>query len=296
MSDSSTCPHQPNQPFLTGAAKVAGVIGSPIHHSLSPRLHGAWIRALGLDATYAPFTTTTERFRYLVEGLRGGVVAGLNVTLPFKSLALTHADKIEDTARRAGAANLLLFHPNGEIEARNTDGLGLLYALERQAPGWRANAGPVAILGAGGAARGAVVALRDAGATDIRIINRTRSRAEDLANDLDCSAFEFSAANIAFDGVMTLVNTTSAQLESGDQLPAPTTSASGAVAMDMVYKPLQTPFLELCALSGFRCVDGLDMLIGQAIPSFEALFGQTPPVEVDARRLLLANDAGGTLT
>jgi len=279
---------QPSGPaLLTGAAKVAGVIGSPILHSLSPRLHGAWINALGLDAVYAPFSTTTERFPDLLEGLRGGVLTGLNVTLPFKSLALNLADRAEDQAKRAGAANLLIFHGNGEIEARNTDGLGLLYAFARQAPGWRADAGPIAILGAGGAARGAVVALKDAGAVDIRILNRTRSRAEALADALGCKAFGLSEADAAFDGVFTLINTTSAQLEGSGALPTPPKSAPDAVAMDMVYKPLQTPFLQHCAQRGYRCVDGLDMLIGQAIPSFEALFGRRPPMDVDARQILL---------
>ena len=279
------------QAFLTGAAKVAGVIGSPIHHSLSPRLHGAWIRTLGLDAIYAPFTTSTERFPILMEGFRGGVISGLNVTLPFKSLALSLADEAGSAAKRAGAANLLLFHDNGKIEARNTDGLGLLYAFERQAPGWSADSGPITILGAGGAARGAVVALQDAGATDIRIVNRTRSRAEQLASDLGCQAFDFSDAETAFDGTMTVINTTSAQLENGGELPSPPKPRADAVAMDMVYKPLRTPFLAHCLSQGYRCVDGLDMLIGQAIPSFEALFGQAPPEETDARRVLLGNDA-----
>lgn len=274
--------------LLTGRAKVAGVIGSPIDHSLSPRLHGAWIRALGLDAVYAPFTTTIDGFPGLIGGLRGGVVTGLNVTLPFKTIALSLADKVQDQARRAGAANLLLFHANGEIEARNTDGLGLLYALERQAPGWSANSGPITILGAGGAARGAVVALKDAGATDIRILNRTRSRAEDLARDLDCRAYDFADFAVAFDGMMTLINTTSAQLDGNDALPTPPRAPTSAVAMDMVYKPLRTPFLQRCSELGYRCVDGLDMLIGQAVPSFAALFGEPPPDSVDARRVLLS--------
>jgi len=251
----------PRQALLTGAAKVAGVVGSPVRHSLSPRLHGAWIRALDLDASYVPLTTSSERFPYLIEGLRGGVFAGLNVTLPFKSLVLTLADNVEDVARRAGAANLLIFKDNGEIEARNTDGLGLLYAFGRQAPGWFAASGPIAILGAGGAARGAVIALQDAGATDIRIVNRTRSRAEYLANDLGCTAFDFRDADSAFDGAMTVINTTSAQLEEGGELPSPPKPTADAVAMDMVYKPLQTPFLEHCHRLGYRCVDGLDMLI-----------------------------------
>ena len=275
--------------LLTGAARVAGVIGSPIRHSLSPRLHGAWIRALGLDAIYAPFTTNAERFSALLDGLRGGVVVGLNVTLPFKSLALSLADRVEDSARRAGAANLVLFHENGEIEARNTDGLGLMYAFARQAPGWRAGAGPITILGAGGAARGAVVSLKDAGATDIRILNRTRSRAVHLASELGCSAFGFDESGAAFDGVITIINTTSAQLDGAGELPEPPERATDTVAMDMNYKPLRTPFLDLCAQRGYRTVDGLDMLIGQAIPSFEALFGRAPPIDLDARQVLLAN-------
>jgi len=288
MKESLERPTSSEDRLLTGRAKVAGVIGSPIAHSLSPRLHGAWIRSLGLDAVYAPFTTTIDGFPRLIEGLRGGVVAGLNVTLPFKTIALSLSDNVQDQAGRAGAANLLLFHANGEIEARNTDGLGLLYALERQAPGWSADAGPITILGAGGAARGAVVALKDAGATDIRILNRTRSRAEDLAQDLDCRAYDFGDSRAAFDGVMTLINTTSAQLDGTDALPAPPCATPGAVAMDMVYKPLKTPFLQRCSELGYRCVDGLDMLIGQAVPSFAALFGETPPECVDARRLLLS--------
>ena len=291
MKESLEWPTSSEDRLLTGRAKVAGVIGSPIAHSLSPRLHGAWIRSLGLDAVYAPFTTTIDGFPRLIEGLRGGVVAGLNVTLPFKTIALSLSDNVQDQAGRAGAANLLLFHANGEIEARNTDGLGLLYALERQAPGWSADAGPITILGAGGAARGAVVALKDAGANDIRILNRTRSRAVDLAQDLDCRAYDFGNSRAAFDGAMTLVNTTSAQLDGTDALPAPPHAQRGAVAMDMVYKPLKTPFLQQCSELGYRCVDGLDMLIGQAIPSFAALFGEPPPEDVDARRLLLSGSS-----
>lgn len=272
---------------ISGAATVAGVVGSPIRHSLSPRLHGAWIRALALDAVYAPFTTSTDGFPKFIEGLRGSGLAGLNVTLPFKTMALALADDSDDAARRAGAANLLLFHPEGIIQARNTDGLGLLYALRRQAPEWRADAGPIVIIGAGGAARGAVVALQSAGANEIRIVNRTRSRAEGLSNEFKCQAFDFFEFPLACDGVMTVINTTSAQLEGGGSLPAPPAAKVGAVAMDMVYQPLVTPFLDACRSMGYQCVDGLDMLIGQAIPSFEALFGRAPPEGMDVRALLL---------
>lgn len=278
---------------LTGAAQVAGVIGNPIRHSLSPRMHGAWIRALDLDAAYVPLSTTTDHFSQLINGFRTGVIRGLNVTSPFKALALALADQVEDQARKAGAANLLLFHADGAIEARNTDGLGLIYALERQATGWRADWGPITIIGAGGAARGAVAALTQAGARDIRILNRTRSRAEELAIELDCRAFDFSEAERAFDGALTIINTTSAQLDGSDTLPAPPITQAHAVAMDMVYKPLHTPFITECARRGYRCVDGLDMLIGQAIPSFEAFFGHVPPNGFDIRSHLLADEPEG---
>src|SRR5580692_21394 len=166
---------------ITGAAMVAGVVGSPVTHSLSPLIHGAWIEAARLDAVYAPFAATIEDFGLFVKSLRGGVIRGLNVTVPFKERALELATRVSDAAQRAGAANLLIFEPTGAIVADNTDGVGLLAALAEQAPGFDVGSGPAVILGAGGAARGAVAALVDAGAPEVRIINRTHERAEALA-------------------------------------------------------------------------------------------------------------------
>jgi shikimate dehydrogenase len=209
------------------------------------------------------------------------------VTVPFKEEALALADFADDAARLSGAANLLLFHEDGRIEARNTDGLGLLYAFSQQAPDWRPAAGPIVLLGAGGAARGAVAALKLAGASDIRILNRTRSRAETLARELGARAFDFGEADKAFDGALCLINATSGQLSGEANLPLPGWAAAGAVAMDMVYKPLFTPFLQHAKARGFRTVDGLDMLIGQARHSFSAFYGVAPPAEPDVRALLL---------
>ncbi len=283
-----------NRRYLTGAAKLAGVVGYPITHSLSPRLHGAWIEAAGLDAAYVPLAPDEPGFESLIEGFRGGVFSGVNVTLPFKERALHLADVADPLARMAGAANLLLFRKDGSIEARNTDGEGLLYALRQQAPHWKADMGPVTVLGAGGAARGAVAALSLAGAANIRVLNRTMGRAEALSALLPCKAFDWKDATAAFDGVMTLINATSGQLEGASELPLPEKAVSpDAVAMDMVYTPLATPFLIATNQKGFLPVDGLDMLIGQARPSFEAMFGIAPPNELDARALLLGalNDA-----
>lgn len=165
---------------LTGAAIVAGVCGAPIKHSMSPVIHNAWIAAAGLDAAYVPFAPAEDRFEAFIDGLRGGAIAGLNVTIPFKERALAAADTASDLARMAGAANLLIFEADGSIRADNTDGPGLLAAIAAQAPGFDVSAAPVVILGAGGAARGAVAALLLAGAPQVRIVNRTLARAQEL--------------------------------------------------------------------------------------------------------------------
>ena len=285
MTDLQSCPPS-RDGLLSGAARLAGVVGSPIRHSLSPRLHGAWIRALALDAVYAPLPVHPDDFDQTVPHLGRLGFRGINVTLPFKERALKLADSATERARRAGAANVLLFEPDGGVIADNTYGEGLLYALHRQAQGWRADLGPITILGAGGAARGAVAALAAAGATDIRILNRTRARADALTEAAPCTAFSWDRAAAAFDGAATVINATSGQLTGDAPLPLPPASDPPIVVMDMVYKPLITPFLAAARSAGHRVVDGLDMLIGQAAPAFEAFYGAPPP-PIDIRAVLL---------
>lgn len=272
---------------ITGAAMVAGIIGRPVTHSLSPVLHNAWIEAAGLNAVYAPLAPTAEGFSALVNGLRGGVIRGVNVTIPFKEEALAAADEASDHARLAGAANLLLFREDGTVFADNTDGLGMLGALAAQAPGFDPKGGPAVILGAGGAARGAAAALFLAGAPEIRIVNRTADRAEALAGDIGPTV-KAVAAEGALVGANLIVNATSLGLGGG---PGPDIDLAAtpmtAVVLDMVYKPLRTEFLVRAAALGFRTVDGLEMLIRQAVPSFEAFFGEAPPAGVDVRALAL---------
>jgi len=262
-------------------------MGLPGTHSLTPVMHNAWIGAAGLNAVYAPFAPTAGGFRALVEGLRGGVIRGVNVTIPFKEEALAAADTASDRARLAGAANLLLFGADGTIHADNTDGLGMLGALTIQAPGFDPKAGPAVILGAGGAARGAAAALFLAGAPEIRIVNRTIDRADALARDIGPTV-KAVAADGALAGANLIVNATSLGLGGG---PGPdidlALAPKAAVVLDMVYKPLRTEFLARAAGLGLRTVDGLEMLIRQAVPSFEAFFGQAPPAGVDVRALAL---------
>lgn len=275
---------------ISGAAIVGGVCGAPIRHSMSPLIHNAWIAAAGLDGVYAPFAPTVEGFEAFVNGLRGGAVRGLNVTIPFKERALAVADQASDLARMAGAANLLIFEADGTIHADNTDGPGLLGAIAAQAPAYDVTAGPVVILGAGGAARGATAALLLAGAPEVRVVNRTLARAAALAEAFGArvvGAPEAALPDLLADAGL-VINATALGLGGGEGPAADLAlTPDSAVVMDMVYKPLRTEFLRRAEAAGRRTVDGLEMLLRQAVPTFERLYGVTPPAEVDIRGLLL---------
>lgn len=274
--------------MISGATLLAGVVGNPIAHSMSPILHNAWLAAAGIDGAYVPFRVAEDRFTGFVGSLRGGSVRGLNVTIPFKEQALALADRPGERATMAGAANVLVFEADGSILADNTDGLGLLAAFAGQAPGFDPKAGPVAILGAGGGARGAAAAFTAAGCPEVRIVNRTQARAQAITDVLGGEAFGLDRAAAAFEGVIALVNATSAGLAGEGELNAPLEATpTTCVVMDMVYKPLLTPFLARAQALERRTVDGLAMLIGQAIPSFEAFYGRPPPADVDVRALAL---------
>ncbi len=277
------------KPPLSARTVVAGIVGAPVRHSLSPLLHNAWLGAAGIDGVYVAFPCREGAFTAFVEGMRGGAVRGLNVTIPFKETALAAGDLRSPLARAGGAANLLLFDGEGRIEARNTDGEGLLFAFRSQAPDFVPSAAPIVLFGAGGAARGAAAALLDAGTPELRIVNRTFDRAQALADLFGprVKAIGWADGPAALEGAGALVNATAlglagaAPLEvSLDRLPP------NAVVMDMVYRPLATDFLKRARQAGFRTVDGLDMLIGQAMPSFEAFFGEPPP-DIDVRTLAL---------
>jgi shikimate dehydrogenase len=274
---------------------VAGVVGSPVRHSLSPLLHNAWLEASGLDGVYVAFAPTEGGFGPLIQGFRGGTIRGLNITLPFKEQALTfaqpRADRVSDRARLAGAANLAVFADDASISFDNTDGEGLFSAFAKQAPGLDLTSGPVVILGAGGAARGAAAAMVLAGVPQVRIINRTRERADKIAQALGSSIVVYAEdqAKMAWGEAVAVVNATSLGLGGGAGPAVDWRDVSqSAVFMDMVYKPLETQFLKMARDRGHVGVDGLDMLIGQAAPSFQALFGCSPPPTVNVRALALS--------
>jgi shikimate dehydrogenase len=273
----------------TASTVIVGVVGAPVAHSLSPTIHNAWIEASGIDAVYVAFGPMVDRFRFLIDGLRGGVVRGLNVTAPFKEMALEAADRASDRALAAGAANLLVFDSDGGIRADNTDGVGLLHAFGEQAPGFDPRSGPVVLIGAGGAARGAAVAFLSAGAPAIHIVNRSDDRGESLARHLGPKGrfFPLDSCREAFAAASAIINAASAELHAlGPVAQAMPSAPPTAVVMDMVYRPLRTAFLERAVEVGLATVDGLAMLIGQAAPSFEQMFDRPPPI-MDIRALVL---------
>ena len=272
---------------ITGAAAVAGIVGAPVAHSLSPLLHNVWLEAAGLDGAYVPLPLGEDALERFVEGMRGGAIVGVNVTAPFKERALAAADIADEAAQAAGAANLLLFRADGVVAARNTDGAGLLWALEQQAPGLKLRGATVVLIGAGGAARGAAATLIKAGAAEVRVVNRTYERARKLADGLEPAiAYPLEQLREALSGASLVVNAASGGIAQMPALAHDWRARGGAAALDMSYRPLNTPFLQRARAQGVTVVDGLAMLIGQAAPSFEAFYG-VPPPDMDVRRLAL---------
>ena len=266
---------------MTGAAMVAGIAGNPVAHSLSPVIHNAWRAAGGIDGAYVPFAPADAAgFEALVAAGRAGLIMGLNVTAPFKEQAFALADQATAAARLTSSANILRFE-NGRVLADSSDGVGLMRGLKEQAPNLDVAGRPVVMLGAGGAARAGSGALVEAGA-EVRIVNRSPERAQALAADLGPSV-RVMAAGDAFDGAALVINALSVPPSIDFDRIRP-----GTVMMDMTYKPLATPFLTAARGRGLPTVDGLAMLIGQAAPSFEALFRRPPP-PLDLRALLMTH-------
>ena len=253
-----------------------GIVGQPVIHSLSPFIHDAWIKAAGIDACYGSYgPKDPEQFEALMDWGRRGGLRGLNVTAPFKELALSMADEVGSASAACGSANLLLFE-EGRICADSTDGLGLMAALGEQAPDLAVADRPVVVLGAGGAARAAVAALLAAGAR-VGVLNRTAARAEGLVADIGGTVVDPKALGEA----TLVVNALSVPPDLDVSV-----FRTEAVLMDMTYRPLMTAFLTAGRARGLTVVDGLAMLIGQARPSFRALFGNEPP-DVDVRGIAL---------
>lgn len=274
---------------MSEAPPLAAVLGAPIGHSKSPILHGHWLRTMGIRGHYIPIELGDQTFEEGIRGLQTLGFRGANVTLPFKERAFAIADTHTDRALRIGAANTLTF-TDGRIHADNTDSYGFLNNLQQHVPDWSAETGPALVVGAGGASRAIIVGLIDAGAPEVRLANRTRARAQQLADEFGpkISVIDWSDLTPALDGVATLVNTTSIGMGGAGELPIDLAAADKTtVVTDIVYTPLNTPLLHAASTVGLRTVDGLGMLLHQAVPGFEAWFGQTPVVDEALRQAIL---------
>jgi shikimate dehydrogenase len=275
---------------LTGKAKVAGIIGWPVSHSLSPVLHGYWLEEYGIDGAMVPLAAAREDFAAVIDGVRRAGFQGVNVTVPHKEAAFALADKWQDSALKTGAANLLVFGEAG-IEAQNTDTYGLNQSLgvAVSLPGKT-----VVLLGAGGAARGAVLSLHQLGVTTIHILNRHIARAQALARELQPTVAGTLVAGDLGDwatvagGAALLVNSTSAGMTGNAPLELDLSALNkDAAVCDIVYNPLETQLLEDAAARGHKTIDGLEMLMHQAVPSFHAFFGKEPEVTPGLRDALV---------
>lgn len=273
--------------LLSGHALLAGVLGWPVAHSRSPRLHGHWLATLGIDGAYVPLPVHPDRFGAAVRALADLGFRGANVTIPHKQAAFEACDIVDATARRAGAVNTLVFR-DGRIEGSNTDGFGFLESVREGAPGWQPASGPAVLLGAGGAARAIAAALLDAGCPLVTLVNRSRARADALARDLGGPIAVAEAPPLG--AAALLVNTTSLGMQGQPPLEIDLAPLPGdAVVADIVYVPRETPLLAAARTRGLRAVDGLGMLLHQARPGFEAWFGVAPRVDAALREVVAAD-------
>jgi shikimate dehydrogenase len=277
---------------MTGTSPLlAGVVGWPVGHSKSPRLHGHWLHRYGIDGHYVPLAVAPENLETALRALPILGFRGVNVTIPHKERALLLADTATERAASVSAANTLTFGEDGRIEADNTDGFGFIANLRQHAPDWSAAAGPAVVVGAGGAARGVLAALLADGAREIRLANRSADRARDLGAHFGAavSAIAMEDAPAALADAATLVNTTSLGMTGQPPLDLDLSRApSGLLVTDIVYTPLVTPLLSQAAARGLRTVDGLGMLLHQAAPGFERWFGVAPEVDDDLRAAVVA--------
>jgi len=270
---------------------LAGVIGSPIAHSKSPRLHRHWLAKYGIAGDYVPLHVEKDDLREVLRALPKMGFAGANVTIPHKVAVLDIADQVSDRATLIGAANTLIFHEDGKIIADNTDGYGFLANLKQGAPNLRPDLGPAAVLGAGGAARAVIVTLLDAGVPEILLANRTRTKADILRSEFGSRVrvFEWVQAGNMIEAATTVVNTTSLGMVGSPELRVPLDGLQPrTVVTDLVYNPLRTHLLDEAEKAGCTVVDGLGMLLHQGVPGFERWFGVRPEVDQATRDAVLA--------
>jgi shikimate dehydrogenase len=274
--------------------KLAGVMGWPVAHSRSPIIHNHWIREHGLSGAYGHFAVQPHCLGEAIAGLRALGLAGCNITIPHKVHAMQWVDEVHPMAQRVGAINCVVVQDDGRLVGYNHDGYGFIQSLLSAQPHWRADAGAAVVIGAGGACRAILVSLIDAGAREIRLLNRTRSKAEQLAQEFGPAIHvgDWSDKEAALAGAALLVQTTNQGMHGEPPLPLELTELpTSALVADIVYTPLETPLLAQARQRGNATVNGLGMLLHQARPAFASWFGVDPHVTPALEQAVLATFA-----
>lgn len=269
---------------------LAGVVGYPIGQSRSPLMHNYWLKRHGINGHYIPISLSPADFVAGIRSLPRLGFKGVNITIPHKVSMLGLADSVTDRAALIGAVNTVTFKADGAIRGDNTDGYGFIQNMRQNAPDWEPRSGPALVLGAGGAARAVISALLSEGVTELRLANRTRQRAQLLADQFGAKVqvIDWNRASDAADGAMTIVNTTSLGMQGqADLLISLDAAPKLATVSDLVYAPLNTPFLESASALGLKAVDGLGMLLHQGVPGFELWFDHRPEVDDSLRMAVL---------
>ena len=270
--------------------RLAAVLGNPISHSKSPRMHNYWLKQNKLNGYYIPIKVGLENFEETIWTLVSMGFSGVNVTIPHKLSALKIADESSSTAQYIGAANTLTFTKENKIYADNTDAYGFINNIKCKYPDWDPKKGMSVVLGAGGASRAVIAALLSEGSKEIIVLNRTIEKAEALKEDYDNKITVESWKNIneVVASCSNIINTTSLGMNNESLIAIkPNAIPETALVSDLVYTPLETNFLKMAKNRGSRTVDGLGMLIHQGVPGFEAWFGQKPLVTEELRKILI---------
>lgn len=271
---------------------MAGVMGWPVSHSRSPLIHNHWIQQHGLLGAYGLFPVQPANLEAALRGLAALGIAGCNITIPHKVEAMRHVDWVDPHAQRVGAINTVVVQPDGQLHGYNHDGYGFVQSLRDVQPDWRADQGPIAVLGAGGAARAILVALLAQGAKEIRLINRTLETAQALCTEFGAAiqAVDWSQRHTALADCSLLVQTTSLGMQGQapldlllDDLP------TSALVSDIIYVPLETALLRQARERGNLTVNGLGMLLHQARPAFASWFGVMPDVSPALYNTIIAS-------
>jgi shikimate dehydrogenase len=270
---------------------IAGVMGWPVMHSRSPKLHNFWLQQYGLAGAYLPLEIRQDQLEGALRALPALNFCGCNLTIPHKEAALRVVDSVDAVARRIGAVNTIVVGADGQLEGRNTDAYGFISSVCDAQPNWHAGDGPIVVLGAGGGARAVLTALIEAGAQEIWLANRSLERAEALAQEFGppIGICDWSKRHEALDQAAMLVNTTSLGMLGQPPLDLVLQALPfTAIVCDIVYVPLETPLLAAARRRGNPTVDGLGMLLHQARPAFEAWFGILAEVTPALRTMMEA--------